>query len=95
MASLFQILMLILGIAKLFIFAHFIMSWLITFDVLNLRQPLVAQAWQGLERLLQPIYDPIRRMLPAMAGLDLAPLATLIVIYILEIILQNNAMMFL
>lgn len=94
MTSIFQILTLILGIAKLFIFAHFIMSWLISFQVLNLRQPLVAQIWDGLQRLLDPLYSRIRRVLPAMGGLDLAPLVALIGIYILEILLMNNASLF-
>jgi YggT family protein len=95
MTSLFQILMLILSVAKFFIFAHFIMSWLISFQVLNIRQPFVQQVWYGLNRVLEPIYAPIRRILPAMGGLDLAPLVALIAIYALEIILRNNVAAFL
>jgi YggT family protein len=95
MTSLFQILMLILSVAKFFIFAHFIMSWLISFQVLNIRQPFVQQVWYGLNRILEPIYAPIRRFLPAMGGLDLAPLVALIAIYALEIILRNNVALFL
>ncbi|MGY9048058.1 hypothetical protein P775_20230 [Puniceibacterium antarcticum] len=91
MQSLFQILMLILDIVWFFIIAHVIMSWLINFQVLNLRQPLVAQIWQGLNRLLEPIYSRIRSVLPAMGGIDLAPLVTLVAIYALRIILANNA----
>ena len=94
MTSLFQILLLILGIAKWFIFAHFIMSWLIAFNVLNTRQQFVQQVWQGLSRLLEPIYRPVRRLLPAMGGVDLAPLVVLIAIYALEIVLLNNAAAF-
>lgn len=94
MTSIYQILTMVLGIAKLFIFAHFIMSWLISFQVLNIRQPLVSQIWYGLERILEPIYGPIRRVLPSFGGLDLAPLAALIGIYVLEIVLHNNQMMF-
>jgi len=94
MVSIFQILMLILGIARFFIIVHFVMSWLIGFNVLNVRQPLVAQIWYGLQRLLEPIYGPIRRMLPNMGGLDLAPLVALIAIYALEIILRNNVAFF-
>ena len=90
MTSLFQILMLILGAARLLIFAHFIMSWLLAFNVLNPRQQFVQQVWQGLSRLLEPLYRPIRRILPPMGGLDLAPLVALLVIYALEIILRNN-----
>ncbi len=91
MQSLFQILMLILDVIWFIIIAHVIMSWLINFQVLNLRQPLVAQIWDGLNRLLEPIYSTIRRVLPPMGGLDLAPLVALIAIYAIRIILANNA----
>ena len=63
---------------------HVIMSWLINFNVLNLRQPLVASIWDGLNRLLEPVYRPIRRMLPNTGALDLAPLVAFIVIIILR-----------
>jgi YggT family protein len=94
MQSLYEILMLILGVARFFIFAHFIMSWLISFQVLNVRQPLVAQIWYGLNRLLDPIYAPIRRILPNMGGLDLSPIVALLGVYALEIILRNNIAFF-
>jgi YggT family protein len=94
MVSLFQILLLILGIARFFIIVHFVMSWLISFNVLNVRQPFVAQVWFGLQRLLEPLYAPIRRMLPNMGGLDLSPLVALVAIYALEIILRNNISVF-
>lgn len=91
MTSIFQILMMILSIAQFIILAHVIMSWLINFQVLNLRQPIVAQIWDGLNRLLEPVYGRIRQILPSMAGLDLAPLVALIAIFALRTILTNNA----
>lgn len=94
MTSLFQILMLLLNIVWFIIIAHVIMSWLINFQVLNLRQPLVAQIWDGLNRLLEPVYSRIRSFLPQMGGLDLAPLVVLISVAILRILLINNAAMF-
>jgi YggT family protein len=94
MTSLFQILMLILDIAWFLILAHVIMSWLINFQVLNVRQPLVGQFWNGLNRLLEPVYGPIRRILPQMGGLDLAPLVVIIVVAALRVILSNNAAAF-
>jgi YggT family protein len=95
MTSLYQILMLILDVVVFIILAHVIMSWLINFQVLNIRQPLVAQIWYGLNRMLEPLYAPVRRLLPAMGGLDLAPLIVLIAVYALQIILSNNAAAFL
>jgi YggT family protein len=94
MTSLFQILMLLLGVVRTVILIHFIMSWLLSFQVLNLRQPIVAQVWDGLTRLLEPIYGPIRRVLPQMGGLDLSPLVALLGVYAIEIILRNNAAAF-
>ena len=90
MLSLFQILMLILDIVWFFVIAHVIMSWLISFQVLNLHQQFVAQVWQMLNRIHEPLYSPIRRILPAMSGFDLAPLVVLIGVYALRIILANN-----
>ncbi|MBU3260680.1 YggT family protein [Roseovarius sp. PS-C2] len=90
MQSLFQILMLLLDVLWFFIIAHVIMSWLINFQVLNLRQQFVAQVWHMLNRILEPIYQPIRRILPPMSGVDLAPLVLLIGVYALRIVLVNN-----
>lgn len=95
MTSLFQILMLLLNIVWFIIIAHVIMSWLINFQVLNLRQPLVAQIWEGLHRLTEPVYSRVRQFVPAMGGLDLAPLVVLIGVAILRIVLINNAGLFL
>ena len=94
MQSLFQILMLLLDVVWFFIIAHVIMSWLINFQVLNLHQQFVAQVWHMLNRVLEPIYQPIRRILPPMSGIDLAPLVALIAVYALRIILVNNASVF-
>jgi|TARA_R110000787_G_scaffold60815_1_gene137943 YggT family protein len=94
MSSIFQILMLLLNIVWFIVIAHVIMSWLINFQVLNLRQPLVAQLWDGLNRLLEPVYSRVRSVLPAVGGLDLAPLVVLIGVAILRILLINNAALF-
>jgi YggT family protein len=90
MKSLFDILLLVLDVAKWIILAHFIMSWLVSFQVVNLRQPLVAQLWNGLNRVLEPVYSRVRRYLPPVSGLDFAPLLVLLAVYGLRIILWNN-----
>ncbi|WP_324752634.1 YggT family protein [Roseovarius sp. Pro17] len=91
MLAIYGPLQLILSIIYFVMIVHIIMSWLINFQVLNLRQPLVAQIWTGLNRLLEPIYQPIRRILPDTRPLDLAPLVALIVVislraYVLPVI---------
>lgn len=90
MTSLMQILLLVLNVAQFIVLAHVILSWLINFQVLNPRQPMVGQLWYGLNRLLEPVYDRVRRVLPAMGGLDFAPLLVLLGIYAAKIVVVNN-----
>ncbi len=87
MITILKIFQLLLDVAFFIMLVHIIMSWLINFNVLNLRQPLVAQIWDGLNRLLEPIYTPIRRFLPNTGALDLAPLVLFLIIIILRDIL--------
>ena len=92
MMAIYGPLRLILDVAFFIMIAHIIMSWLISFQVLNLHQQFVAQLWYGLNRLLEPIYGRIRRILPDTRPLDLAPLIAIIIVislrdYILPAIL--------
>ncbi|MFZ8993128.1 MAG: YggT family protein [Candidatus Puniceispirillaceae bacterium] len=80
MMAIYGPLRLILDIAFCIMIVHIIMSWLINFQVLNLHQPMVAQIWQGINRLLEPIYQPLRRVLPNTNPLDLAPLVAFVII---------------
>jgi YggT family protein len=94
MGSLVIVLLYIINIVWFIVIAHVIMSWLIGFNVLNRNQPLVWQIWNGLNRLLEPVYGPIRRVLPEMGGLDLSPLVLIVILYALQTILTRNAMAF-
>lgn len=94
MLSILQILFLVLDVIWYLILAQVILSWLINFQVLNLRQPLVAQIWDGLNRLFDPIYTPIRRVLPDLGGIDLSPLVLLLGIYAARVVIMNNMMLF-
>lgn len=94
MLSLIQILLLVLSVAQFIIIAHIILSWLINFQVISLNSPLVASIWDGLNRLVEPVYRRIRQFLPDLGGIDLAPLVALIAIYAIRVILINNMAMF-
>ena len=90
MLSLLQILYAITSVVWFIVIVHIIMSWLINFQVLNLRQQFVAQVWYGLNRLVEPVYGPIRRMLPQMGGLDLSPVIVLLVLFAIRTVINNN-----
>ncbi len=91
MTSILQILLLILDVIWFLIIAHVILSWLINFQVLTLQQPIVASIWDGLNRLLEPAYSRIRRIMPDLGGIDLTPLVALVAVYALRIVIINNA----
>ncbi|WP_428927449.1 YggT family protein [Marinibacterium sp. SX1] len=80
MMAIYGPLQLILSVVYFIMIVHIIMSWLINFQVLNTRQPLVYQIWSGLNQLVEPIYRPIRNILPNTGTLDLAPLVALIIV---------------
>lgn len=90
MTALTNTLLLILNIAQWIVLIHVIMSWLINFQVLNLRQPLVAQIWTALSRTVEPVYSRIRSFLPNLGGLDVAPLIVLIAIFFLQQLLRTG-----
>lgn len=94
MLTLIQAILLILGVVRFFVIAHFIMSWLLRFEVLNIRQEFVGQVWYGLERILDPIYSRVRRVVPDLGGIDLSPIVVLVGIEILRIFLINNMLAF-
>ena len=92
MGTIIDILRLLLDVAFMIMLVHVIMSWLINFQVLNLGQPLVASIWDGLNRLLEPVYRPIRNILPNTGALDLAPLVAFLAVIILkDIVLRDLA----
>ena len=84
MTSVIMILFLVLNLVWWIVIVQAVMSWLISFDVINLRQPFVYQLWHGLNRLLEPLYRPIRNLLPNMGGLDLSPMILIIAILFLQ-----------
>lgn len=84
MRAILDVLMLILNMATFIIFVQFIMSWLVSFNVLSIQNPTVRSIWEGLTRITEPFYRPIRNMMPQMGGLDFSPMILLIGIYFLK-----------
>ena len=60
------------------VIAMAVMSWLIAFDVVNMRSQAVYSIWRALNALTQPLLQPIRRVLPDFGGMDLSPIVLLL-----------------
>jgi YggT family protein len=90
MYSIFQILELLLSILFWIIMAQVILSWLFAFNVINHSNDFVRQLVRALDTITEPLYRPIRRILPDFGGIDFAPMVVLNVVEILQRILLPN-----
>nr|WP_093316090.1 YggT family protein [Sphingomonas jatrophae] len=81
---LYQIIQFLLQILSWIIIVQAILSWLVAFNVINTSNQFVRQLLYALDRITEPLYRPIRRILPDFGALDLAPLVVLLIIQILS-----------
>ena len=61
-----------------------VLSWLVAFDIINMRNRFIYLVGDTLNRLTEPVYRPIRRFLPDMGGLDLSPLIVILGLWFLR-----------
>lgn len=57
-----------------------VMSWLVAFDVINLRNRFVANIARFLDAVTRPILRPVQRFIPALGGVDISPIIVLLII---------------
>lgn len=92
MITILSIIQVLLNIVWWIIVIQAIMSWLIAFNVINTYNDTVRSIWLALQRMTDPLYRPIRRIMPDFGALDLSPLVVLLVIGILmRIVIPNIA----
>ena len=66
-----------------------VMSWLINFEIVSRRNPLVNQIWTITQRITDPMLKPIRRFIPAIGGLDLSPIVLILGLQFIQIALHR------
>ena len=81
---LLQIVDLLLSVLMWIIIIQAVLSWLVQFNVVNTHNDFVRQFFYALGRLTEPLYRPIRRVMPDFGALDFSPLVVLLVIQILR-----------
>ena len=64
-----------------------ILSWLVAFDVINLRHPMVRQFARFLDAVTRPVLAPFRRFIPPLGGIDITPIIAIIVLNAIELFL--------
>jgi YggT family protein len=71
------------GLLQLVLFAviaYAILSWLVAFNVVNMRNTAVWQVSRFLESVTRPLLRPFQRLLPSMGGMDFSPILLFLVI---------------
>jgi YggT family protein len=64
--------------------ASAVLSWLIAFNVVNMRNQFVASIADFLYRVTEPALRPIRSVLPNMGGIDISPVILIIGLLFLQ-----------
>ena len=68
-----------------------VMSWLISFKVVNTTNRFVYLIADFTYRITEPALRPIRRFLPNLGGLDISPIVLLMVIWFVRDVLRRLA----
>lgn len=84
-----QLIMVVLDLYKWVIIIQIILSWLVSFNVVNTQNRVVYIIGDITHRLTEPVMGPIRRKLPNFSGLDLSPIVVLLGIMFIEGVVQN------
>jgi YggT family protein len=87
MRALFLVIDLALQLYIWILIAAAVLSWLIAFNVVNTRNPVVASIGQFLYAITEPLLRPIRSMLPNLGGIDISPVILILIIIFLRYVI--------
>ena len=87
-----QVIDTVLGLYYYVVIAAVIASWLVGFGIVNSYNPAARSILRALYALTEPVFAPIRRIIPAVGGLDLSPLIVLLLIYFFRLWLQRGTL---
>lgn len=89
--TLSQIVGYVVSIIIVLVIVQFVLSLLISFNVVNMHNDFVAAIWRSVNALLDPLLKPIRRIMPNTGAIDFSPLVLIVLLNIVQIVLTNLA----
>jgi len=66
------------------LWAWLILSWLISFNVVNRYQPTVQRISFALFKLTDPLLRPIRRYMPDLGNIDISPVVLILLLHFVQ-----------
>ena len=89
MVELFAFISYLLQLYIYILIAAAVLSWLVAFNVVNVRNPIVASIGEFLYRITEPVLRPIRNALPSMGGIDISPVIVILIIIFLQSVITR------
>tara|TARA_B100000427_G_scaffold73990_1_gene60039 strand:+ start:3742 stop:4032 length:291 start_codon:yes stop_codon:yes gene_type:complete len=88
MIAIFYLVLQLLKLYSYVVIANVIISWLISFNILNTSNRIVYSILEFTYKLTDPIYDKIRRFLPNLGAFDISPIILLLLIWFIEMCMK-------
>ena len=81
----------LISILIMLVIAQFVLSLLLSFNVVSSDNQLVAGLWRGINTLLNPVLRPIQRLMPDTGPIDFSPMVLVIALTIVQKLLTAAA----
>jgi YggT family protein len=89
--ALIQIIGYLITIVSTVVIVQFILSLLISFNVVSLSNNIVSSLWHSLNLILDPFLKPIRRIMPDTGMIDFSPIVLIVGLRIIQMLLGGLA----
>lgn len=86
LVPLLRLLIVIVNCAIWLVIASAVLSWLVNFDLINRNNHVVGRIGYVLFQLTEPVFRRLRRFIPRLGGVDLAPLAAIFILYFFKLL---------
>jgi len=84
MRAILDVILLALDLYVWIVIASAILSWLVAFGVVDMRNQIVGSIANALYQITEPVLRPIRNLLPNLGGIDISPIILLLAIFFLQ-----------
>ena len=89
--TLIEIVSLLINVIVVAVIIQFVLSLLLSFNVVNRHNGLVDAIWTAINAILEPVLRPIRKIMPATGAIDFSPMVLIILLQVVMIVLRNAA----
>jgi len=88
MIAIFYLALQILKLYSYVVIVNVVISWLVSFNIINTQNRFVYSILEMTYRLTEPTLNRIRRFLPNLGSIDIAPVILLLLIWFIEMCMK-------